>query len=101
MLQQKPKIRPYNLDEINRKIIARPPKVYPEGEMLGVFGRYRDQNMALYEHKKAQFLETASAYRRNNEMALIQNKVRLGRFADDVLNYRFEEPIEEVSFDGR
>lgn len=101
MSRQKPKIiRPYNQDEVNRKILARPSKVYPENEMVGVFGRYRDQNLAVYELKKAQFLETASAYKRDNKMALIQNKVRLSRFADDVLHYHFEEQIEEVSFEG-
>lgn len=90
------KPRPYNLDELNKKIIAKPVKVYPESEMIGPFDRYRDQNRAIYEMKRSQFLNTASMYKRNNEMALLQNKIRLGRFVDDVLRYDFEEPIEPV-----
>lgn len=87
---------PYNQNEVNKKILARPPKVYPESEMVGPLGRYRDQNREIYERKGRQFLETANVYRKHNELALIQNKVRLGRFADDVLRYDFEKPVKEV-----
>lgn len=91
------KLRPYNRDELNKKIIAPPPKVYPESEMIGPFWRYRDQNREIYENKKRQFLETASKYKKHNELALIQNKVRLGRYADDVLYYGFEKEVPAVS----
>lgn len=92
-----PRAKPYNHDELNKKIIARPPKVYPENEMIGPYGRYRDQNQAIYVEQKAQFLDTINEYRKNNEMALIRNRVRLGRFSDDSLKYPFEKTTEEVS----
>lgn len=80
----------YNQDEVNKKILAPPPKVYPENEMIGPMGRYRDENRKVYEKKRKQLLETANMYRKHNELALIQSKVRLGRFADDILPHDFE-----------
>lgn len=96
---QKPKtIKPYNQNEVNKKILARPLKVHPENEMRGPFDRYRDEHRAIYEKKRVEFLNTANKYRRNNEMALIQRKIILGRFADDILNYDFEQNIDQVNF---
>lgn len=99
-MSKRPKARVLNQDEVNKRIIARPPKVYPENEMIGPLGRYRDQNRAIYEEKRRQFLETANTYKKHNELALIQNKIRLGRFADDVLRYDFEKAVEDVSTGG-
>lgn len=77
-----------NRDEINKKII-RKAKPLRENDILGPFDRYRDENYEIYKRKKNEFLESAREYRKNNELALVQNKTKLGKESDDAIEYKF------------
>lgn len=84
-----------NRDEINKKILARAHKVRSPEDFLGPSDKYRDEHYEIYKQKSQQFLETANAYKKNNEQALFKSKTKLTQCSDDSLQYPFE--TEEVS----
>lgn len=78
-----------NRDEINKKILAKPEKIRSPDDILGPFHKYRDENQETYQKKRQQFLETANAYRKDNELALFQNRIKLTTNSDEALQYPF------------
>lgn len=77
-----------NRDEINKKIIRKSREI-DDSDILGPFERYRIENYEIYKRKRNEFLEAARQYRKNNEMALVQNKIKLGKESDEAVQYTF------------
>nr|XP_023014602.1 uncharacterized protein LOC111504316 [Leptinotarsa decemlineata] len=81
--------------EVNKKIIAKPPKVRPYENLLGPFDHYDDENYNIYNKKKKQFYEACKNYNRMVQDTLICTGRRLHGDYMDMLNCEFLNENED------
>lgn len=82
-----------NQDQVNKKILARAPLTHPKKELLGPFGRFRNENYEIYLKKKEEFFTTVKSFKKNNELALVTNWNKLSKYSEDLLQFDFEQDV--------
>ncbi|KAF2903248.1 hypothetical protein ILUMI_02944 [Ignelater luminosus] len=80
-------IKIYNINDVNKKILAKPLHLHPEKEYLGVHNKYRDEDYKIYIEKQEQFYKAAGQYKQLNKNALLHNKNKLDMFSINILRY--------------
>lgn len=83
--RQSTRIKPYNIDDVNRKIIARAAVVRPESDLIGPSNNYRDEDVENYKRRKRQFLGSAKQYNGYLKKGGLQTKQMLDRDHDEII----------------
>lgn len=85
MSSKRQSIKPYNIDDVNKKIIAKAAVVRPVSDLIGPLNNYRDEDVEIYKRKKQQFLESAKQYNGYLQRGGLQTKVMLDRDHDEMI----------------
>lgn len=81
------KLNFYNKDEINKKILKRPPRVHPEAKYLGISNNYRDDDYNSYKLKSIEFCDAAKQYNTLNQSAILHKEHKLDSDSNNILRY--------------
>lgn len=91
------KLRVYKPDDVNKRIIRKSPREYPELDYVGSNNKNRDDDYEIYKQKRQEFYEAAKRYQDLNKAALTHNKTKLDQFTDGILTYSSECECDFIS----
>lgn len=88
----------YNQHTINKKILNKFEKPRAESDVLGPYGKYRDEYLKTYNRKREAFKKIARKYCQHNCQMLISCKDKKYDFEPDFAQILTEEKDVRVKF---
>ncbi|KAL3271062.1 hypothetical protein HHI36_021562 [Cryptolaemus montrouzieri] len=99
-MQKLDKIEHLNIDDVNKKILAKEPFVRPDYDIINPTGNYQDEDYKNYKDKLAKFYEISGKYQEFNEQTFVTSKIKTHKdyeiFIEENSGNLFDQEKEET-----